>query len=82
LPNYSMLEKLRTGQAHDVNVIGEEVEEGVWELHNFMDDVDYCDAESEEWICSIGRAKETGVFYAATDARFVDNPDFDLVWVR
>ncbi len=84
MPNYSMMEKLKNGEALDVGVIGTPLDgfPGVWELQGFTENVDYCDAESELWIYTIGRDKQTGVFYAAADTRFMDNPKFDCVWLR
>lgn len=85
MPNYSMQEKLKTGEAIDVNAIGSKLpgfEGKVWKLDGYKDDVDYCDGESEQWMWSIGRNKVTDEFFAAIDTRFVDNPLFECVWLR
>ena len=83
--NERMMEKLKTGEAIDVGAIGEKVPSHtghVWMIHNYMEGVDYCDAESEIWIWSIGKNKQDGKYYAASDARFYGNPLFDCVWLR
>jgi len=84
MKNLAMMEKLKTGEAIDVGIIGEPYANfpGVWRLENYLDNVDYCDSESEQWIWSIGRHKITGEIFAAVDARFTDNPMFDCLWLR
>lgn len=84
MQNQSMMAKLKNGEAIDVGVIGSPYQgfAGVWKLESYLDGVDYCDSESEQWIYSIGKDKVTGEVFAATDTRFVDNPKFDCVWLR
>lgn len=48
----------------------------------FREDVDYCDAELEKWIWSVGRNKNTGAVFAATDARFYEKGGFECLWLR
>jgi hypothetical protein len=83
--NKAMQDRLNDGTCLDVSIIGEPLkgfEGSVWILHEFMDGVDYCDAERELWIQSIGKHKQDGRFYASIDYRMKDNPLFDLVWFR
>lgn len=80
-----MKEKLETGDCLDVNRIGTQVEgfEGVaWELKEFIDDRDYCDASGEKWIWSIGRRVTDQRIFAAIDTRFYGNPMFRCLWLR
>jgi hypothetical protein len=85
--NVSM-QKALEGDCIDVDTIGEPHPNfpGVWTLYGFMDGMDYCAANFNEWIYSIGalRNPETGryTFYAATDNRFYQNPKFICAWLR
>lgn len=54
----------------------------VFVLSRFVDGKDYCDAESESWIWSIGKSKKTGVIFASTDTRFYQNDDFESLFLR
>ena len=82
--NYAMERKLQSGEALDVNLIGKPMENfpGVWTIEGFLEDIDYCDAEDEQWIWSIGQDIHTGQIYASTDVRFANNPKFLLLWLR
>ena len=48
----------------------------------FHEDVDYCDAEREEWIWSIGKHNKTGEYHAATDTRFYQHTQYECVFLR
>lgn len=83
--NKAMEEKLNKDECLDVNVIGtplKNFEGKVWELHKFVEDIDYCDATHEEWIRSIGQHRYTQKIYAAVDTRFYLNPLFECLWLR
>ncbi len=85
MKNRAMAVDLATGTAIDVREIGVEVEgvPGVFELREYRDGVDYCDAREERWVWSIGR-DTLGRVFASTDARciFLDNPNFTCIWLR
>ena len=55
---------------------------GSWRLAGFVDNVDYCDRESETWIWSIGQRRTDGAIFAAADARFYQHPAFECLWLR
>lgn len=80
--NLAMERKLEKGEAVDVTKAGERIAPGVWRLREFVDNVDYCDAEREEWIWSIGRNLATGDIVAATDTRFYLNDEWECLWLR
>ena len=82
--NLRMKEKLDSGECIDVNVVGEPLVgfPGVWVMEDFLDNVDYCDAEGERWIWSIGHHKQDQKYYASLDGRFYQNPLFDCVYLR
>jgi hypothetical protein len=80
--NYAMARKLGTGEAVDVRHLGEEIEPGIFRLHHFIEDVDYCNAQREVWTWSIGRRKTDDAILAATDVRFYENPEFECLWLR
>jgi hypothetical protein len=77
-----MVLKLGSGEALDVRAMGEEIEPGVFRLSHFAPGYDYCDAGKEIWMMSIGRHRRTGAVYAAKDARYEMDPEFECVWLR
>jgi hypothetical protein len=77
-----MQERLDSGIALDVNVIGTRLPDGTYLLYGFMDDVDYCDPDTESWVWTIGVHRETGEYRAAFDMRFMDHPEYKLLWLR
>jgi hypothetical protein len=80
--NQAMLRKLEKNEAADVRTVGEELAPGVFRLQAFTEGIDYCDAEKEDWIWSIGKDLRDGTILASTDARFFRNPDFDCLFLR
>lgn len=54
----------------------------VFRLRRFVDDVDYCIAQTEEWIWSIGRRRSDGAILASTDSRYYSNPEFECLFLR
>jgi hypothetical protein len=81
--NRKMQSKLDSRECIDVMHIGCRAEEaGVYILRSFIEDIDYCDAEREAWIWSIGKNRETGEIRAATDARFYEDPEWQCIWLR
>ena len=82
--NLRMQERLESGEALDVNKIGKQHPsmDRVWILNRFIEDVDYCDAETECWIWSIGRHRETGEIHASTSNQFYQNPDYECLFLR
>lgn len=86
--NKRMEEKLASGECIDVNTIGEPVlfEPGgvpvIWELREFHEGKDYCDAYLEKWVWSIGRNKASGKIYAALDVRYSALDQFECIWLR
>jgi len=82
MSNKAMQNKLMKDKAIDVRMAGTEVEKGVFELREFVDDVDYCDAQTESWIWSIGRRLSDRKIFASTDTRFYQNSDYHCLWLR
>lgn len=85
MQNQRMAEKLSgdaSEQCLDVRVIGKEVEPGVFELEAFLPEVDYCDAQTESWIWSIGRRKSDGKIFAAVDTRYYLDDAYECLWLR
>lgn len=80
--NQAMQSKLNTGECLDVREIGEQQSNGDFLLHEYHDNVDYCDAEKEEWIWSIGKHKLSGKIYASKTGKFYQNPDYECLWLR
>lgn len=82
MANLRMQEKLRSGECLDVREEGEVVQPGVYRLRRFVEGVDYCDAETEEWIWSIGRRHRDGAVLASTGTMFYQDPDFECLFLR
>lgn len=76
-----MERKIKTGEAIDISTCVR-TDEGAYHLIVFTEEVDYCDAKTEEWIWSIGEHLATGQILAATDTRFYNNPLFKCLWLR
>lgn len=82
MKNLRMCEKLNLGECIDVRQIGREIQPGFFELESYTDDVDYCDAKTEQWIWSIGRRIEDGVIVASLDTSLYMNPQYVCLWLR
>lgn len=83
LRNQHMARKLSSGEAKDVSPYRTQV--GTYELPDgfYEEDHDYCDAERDAWVWSIGREKTTARrTFAALDARFYMVDDYDCLWLR
>lgn len=58
---------------------------GVYELEFYFDDMDYCDAKTEEWIWMIRDELSTRKLFAYTFAAMQvekSSPGFMTVWLR
>jgi hypothetical protein len=82
MENLAMKQMLANGDCINVRAIGKEIFPGLYELNSFTDNIDYCDAERELWIWSIGKDKTSGRIVASTDGRFFQNPEFECLWLR
>jgi hypothetical protein len=89
--NKAMQRKLKTEEAVDVRMIGTYIprneavfDSNVFELTEFDKDdkLDYCDAQTEGWIWSIGKRRSDGKVFAAFDGRYYLHPDYECVWLR
>jgi hypothetical protein len=78
--NNAMRQKLTAHEAIDVSDFPKK--EGVYVLPHFTEGKDYCDAQTEQWIWSIGRNLKDGTILASTDSRFYQNPEFECLWLR
>jgi hypothetical protein len=72
---------LKKGEALDVRKEGKEIAKGLYELRRFVEDVDYCDAEKEAWIWSIGKDAD-GKIFASTGTDFYQVEGFDCLFLR
>lgn len=79
--NRRMADKLERGDAIDVSGCPR-TEAGDYILPEFVEDVDYCNARTEQWIWSIGRELATGEIHAAHSAKFYQNPAYLCLWLR
>lgn len=79
--NLRMKEKLERKDCIDVSQCAR-TPEGDYILREYIDDVDYCDAQTEDWIWSIGKNQKNGVILASTSAKFYQNPDWTCLWLR
>lgn len=81
LKNKSMQRKLENGECIDVSPF-ERTPNGYYILPYFAEGSDYCDAEREVWIWSIGRHRETMQILASTDSVFYQNPLYECLFLR
>lgn len=79
--NRRMAEKLAAGEAIDVSDCPR-TPDGDYILAEFVEDVDYCNARTEQWIWSIGRELATGEIHAAHSAKLYQNPAYLCLWLR
>jgi hypothetical protein len=80
--NQAMRRALDAGECLDVLKEGQRIQEGLYRLKRFVEDVDYCDSELEQWIWSIGLEKETGEIYASNGTTFYQNEKFKCLFLR
>lgn len=78
--NLRMEEKLKSGECIDVS--GFPKEGHLYVLPRFVEGVDYCNAESEGWIWSIGRHRMDGTIYASHSTELYQNPDYECLFLR
>lgn len=79
--NQAIQRKIQHGEAVDVSGFVRTVD-GDYILPDYADDIDYCNAKTEEWIWSIGRHRESGQILASTTQKFYLNPAFECLWLR
>jgi hypothetical protein len=82
MDNRAMAYKLKTGAALDVHTEGVTIGRGRYRLRRFVADVDYCDAQAEAWIWSIGRRYADDAIIASTGSELYQNPDFECLFLR
>lgn len=80
--NRVMREMLDKGECINVRAIGKEIEHGVFLLHTFIENKDYCDWKRQQWIWSIGRDKQGNAIFASYDDRYYLNPQYECLWLR
>lgn len=82
--NLRMQEMLKKGEAFDVRQIGEEISNwpNHFKLARFTENVDYCDADAEAWIWSIGKNRKTGEIIASTTVDLYANDDYECLFLR
>ncbi len=84
MKNLRMAEAIKEGECLDIREIGKPVPgtgEEIFELDKFIDGKDYCDAQREWWVWSIGQGMD-GKIFAAFDTRFFRNPQYECLWLR
>lgn len=78
--NISMRKKLVKREAIDIS--GCEREGDYYILTKFVDGKDYCDAETEMWVWSIGRRYSDGVILASLSSNLYQNDKFECLFLR
>lgn len=78
--NQSMAKKLRDHEAINISQCPREGK--FYHLSRFVEDVDYCDADLEVWMWSIGQRKSDGAILASRGTEFYQNPEFECLWLR
>lgn len=82
MANKAMQRKIEDGDAIDISGF-ERTANGEYKIPEdiFDQELDYCNAATEEWVWSIGKNKD-GVILAAMDARFYQSDDHECLWLR
>jgi hypothetical protein len=75
-----MQDAVRRGEALDVSTF--QREGPYYVLPIFLEGNDYCDAQKEKWIWSIGRRLSDGKILASTSSDLYQNPDFECLFLR
>lgn len=81
--NARMHEGLKNGKIIDLSSC-EKNPEGDYILDYFDKDrdIDYCDANKEAWIWSIGKNLKTGQILASTGGKFYQNEEYECLFLR
>lgn len=86
MDNLAMERKLEKGAAVDVSACKREGPYYILEGDQIPDPrgemPDYCDAQLERWIWSIGRRYSDGVVLASTDGDLYQNDGCECLWLR
>ena len=82
MQNLAMLDRLNKGIALSVLVEGRKIDDSMYELKRFIENKDYCDPKSERWVWSVGQRFSDNKIFAATDARFYENPNYSCLFLR
>lgn len=85
LRNRAMQRKLNASEAIDVSGY-ERRPGGAYDLGGLseadIEGMDLCNAQTEQWIWSVGVHRETGGLYASHTGEFYQNPAFRCIWLR
>ena len=83
MENRAMRDKLERGECIDLSKCTRTpngwyiIPPDVWQ-----EDIDYCNAQSEAWIRSIGKDRATGIIYASQGADLYQNDSYECIWLR
>jgi len=86
--NLRMEEKIKKREALDLSKcprIGESyvMTNLFGEVHvKFIDGMDYCDAQTEQWIWSIGHSLHSPLILASTSGIFYENHNYHCLFLR
>lgn len=85
--NQAMQRKLTSGQAVDISPYRTDFPADGLHAYVLPDELlkdgrDYCDAELERWVWSIGRHRTTAELHASLSARHYGHPQYECVWLR
>ena len=80
LKNKAMARKLSNGDCIDLSKCERLGDDYI--ITNFVEGVDYCNAETEQWIWSIGRNLKTCEILASHEAKFYQNLYYTCIWLR
>ena len=80
--NHAMKRKIESGTCIDVSKFTREGDDYIIPKGVYNSDTDWCNAETEQWIWSIGRRVSDGVVIASHSTKFYQNPDFVCLFLR
>jgi len=82
MKNKAMERKLKSKEAIDLSTFPQTIV-GDYVLDDLdFEGMDLCNAETEKWIRSVGKHKQSGFVLASETNKFYQNPDFECLWLR
>lgn len=81
MQNKAMRHKIMDGEAIDISGC-QRTKDGDYILKEFVENKDYCNAKTEQWMWSIGKHLETGVIYASYRTVYYQHKDYECLFLR
>jgi hypothetical protein len=81
--NRAMRDRLERGECVDLSTCARTAQgDYIVPVDVWQEDMDYCNADTEEWIWSIGRSHADAQIIASHSNYLYLNPDYECLWLR